>query len=96
MGEKWGMYIPFSCTSFLKSRKLSKIVKYEVFDTSKGQSGSPIIQAFMILAVHTGGSEIEKKNWGTHITPAKLRWMADTLGSPWKIHKIANCGTGLL
>ena len=40
-----------------------------------------------ILGVHTGGKASLKKNWTTYITPAKLEWIANTLGSPWTVSK---------
>ena len=93
-GEKWGMRstVPYdkreewSCKSDWDESKMKEILVYDFLDSSPGQSGSPIIaQESQILGVHTGGSASLKKNWGTYITPTKLRWMADTLGSPWHI-----------
>ena len=93
-GEKWGMEanVPedksedWSFPEYWKESKKEEILVYDFVDTSPGQSGSGVIvENFLILGVHTGGSASLKKNWGTYITPTKLRWMADTMGSSWKI-----------
>lgn len=67
--------------------KEKEILVYQFIDTSPGQSGSPVMamKASDILGVHTGGSSSLKKNWATYLTPAKLKWIADSLGSPWTI-----------
>ena len=93
-GEKWGMRatVPYdkreewSCKMDWDESKMKETLVYDFLDSSPGQSGSPIIaEDGITLGVHTGGSASLKKNWGTYITPTKLRWIADTLGSPWDI-----------
>ena len=93
-GEKWGMRVTvprdkreeWSCKMDWDESKMKEILVYDFLDSSPGQSGSPIIaEESQILGVHTGGSASLKKNWGTYITPTKLRWIADTLGSSWDI-----------
>ena len=65
------------------------VLEYDFIDTSPGQSGSPVMgmKPADIIGVHTGGSAILNKNWATCITPTKLRWIAKTLGSPWRVYE---------
>ena len=88
-GEKWGMAadVPKDKNSQPGSFKLQKgeILMYDFIDTSPGQSGSPIITSSTIVGVHTGGSDIMQKNWGTFIDSDKLKWIADSLGGRWGI-----------
>ena len=92
-GEKWGMEsnIPSDKNEEWhfneEDWEKKEILVYNFVDSSPGQSGSPIFggEFNCILGVHTGGSASLKKNWGTYITPTKLRWIANTLGSPWRI-----------
>ena len=101
-GEKWGMaadipsskaqnwkFGPHPIFDFITSlANEPDILTYDFIDTSPGQSGSPVMgmKPADIIGVHTGGSASLKKNWATHITPIKLRWIAGTLGHPWVIH----------
>ena len=93
-GEKWGMSrkVPIHLRNKWKfSAELNKreLLEYDFIDTSKGQSGSPIMglePIFCVIGVHTGGSSEKKKNWGSCITPEKLEWIRDSLGEPWKIY----------
>ena len=66
-----------------------RILTYDSIDTVPGQSGSPIMhlgkESCEIIGVHTGGSEIYKRKWGTFITPDKLTWIVKCLGGPWII-----------
>ena len=91
-GEKWGMVadVPHDKREdwcFSSEREMKETLEYDFTDTTPGQSGSPVMgmKASDVLGVHTGGSAALNKNWATYITPAKLQWIADVLGSPWKV-----------
>lgn len=84
-GEKWGMIadIPdgerknWECP-YRSDGLFKELLLYNFIDTSKGQSGSPIMVGpgnLRIVGVHTGGSSITMKNWGTYINPDKLAWI---------------------
>lgn len=105
-GEKWGMVgdipydkqegwvfgpDPFSTKKYKTEGK--EILVYDFIDTSPGQSGSPVIgmDSTEIFGVHTGGSASLKKNWATYISPAKLQWIVDSLGS--SLHILTSYGT---
>ena len=89
-GEKWGMvgHVPsdkrndwdFPWEEEIKDKR--EILVYDFIDTSPGQSGSPLLGILKceVIGVHTGGSDSLKRNWATYLTPAKLRWIANTLG----------------
>ena len=64
------------------------VLEYDFIDTSPGQSGSPVMgmKPADVIGVHTGASDILNKNWATRITPAKLQWIARTLGHPWMVY----------
>ena len=89
--EKWGMavQIPSDRKKDWTFSENKEILTYDFIDTSPGQVGSPIMhlgqKSCEIIGVNTGGSAILKKKWGTFITPAKLKWIVESLGSPWKI-----------
>ena len=72
------------------------ILTYDFIDTSPGQSGSPVMgmKPADIIGVHTGGSDFQKKNWATHITPKKLQWIAGELGHQWIVD--SDYGTSFL
>jgi len=64
-----------------------EILVYDFIDTSPGQSGSPIMNGYGsdLVGVHTGGSAVMKKNWGTFIDSDKLKWIAESLGGHWGV-----------
>lgn len=92
-GEKWGMSvaIPMDKKKDWTYSEEKKILVYDFIDTSPGQAGSPIMHLgmeqgpYQIVGIHTGGSQIYEKKWGTFITRDKLEWIACCLGRPWKI-----------
>lgn len=90
-GEKWGMSadVPKDKKSQPDSLELKRrgILMYDFIDTSPGQSGSPIMNGYGsdLVGVHTGGSAVMKKNWGTFIDSDKLKWIAESLGGRWGV-----------
>ena len=90
-GEKWGMVatIPEENSKDWIPDRNREILVYPFIDTSEGQSGSPVMgeTPSEILGVHSGGSTALKKNWGAAITATKLKWIANTLGRPWRVGK---------
>ena len=97
-GEKWGMVgvIPSEKSDdwSLPKDEEQEILVYDFIDTSPGQSGSPVMDSdgsySFVLGVHTGGSDSRKKNWATYLTQAKLEWIAENVGSPWKVMRDYN------
>ena len=85
--QKWGMATRVPCDMNWTEEHL----EYTVINTTKGQSGSPVMHIRMgelrceILAVHTGGHQIFGVNYATNITRAKLEWIQESLGIPWTI-----------
>ena len=84
-GEKWGMAkeIPIKEREnwrFKKGEQRNLLV-YNFIDTSPGQSGSPILGMMPndVIGVHTGGSAVQKQNWGTYLDSTKLEWIAAEL-----------------
>ena len=88
-GEKWGMvaHVPEEIIKDWIIDKNRQTFVYQFIDTSPGQSGSPVMgmKPSEILGVHTGWSNHLKKNQATAITSAKLQWIADSLGRPWRV-----------
>ena len=99
-GEKWGMAakVPMEQREKFSGdiNKQEDNLIYKFIDTSAGQSGSPMMHIMgqdsdseyqcEIFGVHTGGCNILKENYATLITHAKLEWIVQWLGSPWKIN----------
>ena len=87
--EKWGMaaQVPRRNIEDWKLDENREIFVYQFFDTSPGESGSPFMgmKPSEILGVHVGGSALLKKYWATAITSAKLQWIAESLGRPWRV-----------
>ena len=88
-GAKGGMvaHVPRKNIKNWKLHDNREIFVYQFIDTSAGQSGSPFMgmKPSEILGVHTGGNKVTKKNWATAITSAKLQWIANCLGTPWRV-----------
>jgi V8-like Glu-specific endopeptidase len=88
MGEKWGMAQEIPPNERIKWKfnksEEKNILTYSFIDTSPGQSGSPILGMGPkdVVGVHTGGSAIQKQNWGTYLDWNKLKWIADDLKTP--------------
>ena len=90
-GEKWGMIVDVPTDKVkdwvFSGDKYIELLVYDFIDTSPGQSGSAVIHitgqnfesVYEIIGVHTGGSDIFKKNWATSITPAKFQWISQCL-----------------
>ena len=88
-GEKWGMVadVPQENIKDWILNGNREIFEYNFIDTSEGQSGGPLLRGNSneIIGVHTGGKVSLGKNWATAITSAKLQWIANCLGEPWRV-----------
>ena len=90
--EKQGMaeYIPRDKREGWTSED-KQILVYDFIDTSPGQTGSPIMhlnkKSCEIIGVHTGGSQIYAKKWGTYITQEKLKWIMECLNTYYSTDK---------
>ena len=79
--------IPRNQRKLFRFRMYGRWHRYNFVDTTAGQSRSPIMgmKPCEIIGVHTGGCDFQKENFGTYITPEKLEWIAEAIGSPWNI-----------
>ena len=64
-------------------------MKYSLIDTTRGQSGSPILiqagdlgdlTAKVIVGIHTGGSKTGGFNYGTRVTKPIIKWITKVTG----------------
>jgi len=72
-GEKNGvMYTMVGSPHKIKQKESGAVISYKNINTSKGQSGSPVIQKGLIKAIHVCGSWV---NFGTIITKSVKEWI---------------------
>src|SRR5688572_3535414 len=84
--QLWGMESNENNQNNITIENNENIITYNDIDTSKGQSGSPIIicndnnqNQIQIIGVHTNGSKSKAYNFGTLFNHEKFNWIANCM-----------------
>jgi len=87
-GEIWGMKGTQDNSNDSIVIDSNNVIRYNNIDTTRGQSGSPIIlnDNKSIIGIHVAGNDQSYTNYGTLLTIEKYIWISDIVTDHVKIH----------